>query len=488
MKAMATLIKKEILGSIIDLRFAIIALSCVLLIPSSVYVGMKNYQQRFADYQREYRLYCENYAKGTSPNVRAEGHRPPAPLNVLAIGIDPFLPDKVITSRDGVYQTATNSGVDAPLPLLFGRTDPLFVVTHVISLAALLMTFSSVSGEKASGTLQLMVCYPIPRGQIPLAKVLGHVVTLLIPLVLSISISSVLFAGSREASLSGWTALPVLSVCLLSLIFVAAMVVLGICISTWTSAPATSLVATLSVWILLVLVVPKVSPMLAEILYPIESDDVVHLRKQLKSRSIEAEHHTRAAELLKECRAAAGVPEDQKFDMQDRLEQQAVAAYDAKIVAVDQEYEKRVGDAIRAIEQEHQNRQRIQIAIAMNFSRLSPVSCFAYMASSFTGTGIGEAYKFRENAARFQDTVKAEVYDKWIISRYMTPYGTHYTNKTVDGFDRDGAHIPPMLYEHCAPSDILACHWPDLLLLCMSVLVFFGAAFIGFQKYDVRYG
>lgn len=488
MKVMATLIKKEIAASVIDLRFAIIALSCAVLIPLSIYVGVKDYQRRFADYQREYRLYRENYTQRSSPNMRAEGHRPPTPLSILAIGIDPFLPEKVITSRDGVYQTITNSATDTPLSLLFGRTDPLFIVTHVISLAALLMTFSSVSGEKAGGTLQLMVCYPIPRGRILLAKVVGYAVTLLVPFVLSMLISAIVLSCTHEVTLSGLMAFLVAFMCLLAVVFIVAMVILGIGVSTWTSAPATSLVVTLSIWILLVLVIPKVSPMLAEILYPMESEDVVYLHKQLKSRSIAAEHAAQAKELLRACRAAVGVSDDQKFDTRNSLEQQAMAAYDAQVVALDREYERRTGDAIRAIEQDHRNKKQVQTSIAMNISRLSPVSCFTYLASSLAGTGIGEVYKFSENAATFQDTMKAEVYDKWIINRYLTESGTHYTTKTVDGFDRNSLQIPPMRYEHCTPGGVLACHWSDLLLLCMSVLVFFGAAFIGFQKYDVRYG
>ena len=52
-----TLVAKEILETILDLRFTIVTLLCVVLIPLGMYVSRKNYEQRLADYQQAKQIY-----------------------------------------------------------------------------------------------------------------------------------------------------------------------------------------------------------------------------------------------------------------------------------------------------------------------------------------------------------------------------------------------------------------------------------------------
>jgi hypothetical protein len=90
-----TLIGKEIIETILDLRFVIATLLCVVLIPLGMYVSRKDYERRLAGYQRAYQMYRQSNTKKLKPfdfSLVMEGYRPPSPLSVFACGIEPFMP------------------------------------------------------------------------------------------------------------------------------------------------------------------------------------------------------------------------------------------------------------------------------------------------------------------------------------------------------------------------------------------------------------
>ncbi len=98
-----TIIKKEILEAIFSLRFLIATLLCFVLIPLGMYVNMKEYEQRLADYQEAVRLYQQR-SEGNIPwDFQAEGYRPPSVLSIFSVGLEYFFPNKIVTSRGGAF-------------------------------------------------------------------------------------------------------------------------------------------------------------------------------------------------------------------------------------------------------------------------------------------------------------------------------------------------------------------------------------------------
>ncbi len=123
-----TLIRKEITETILDLRFWIVTALFLILIPLGMYVSRIDYERRLANYQQEHRMYREYYGKNVGPSVEAQGFRPPSMLSIFALGLDPFMPDKAITSRSGLVRAAKEPGIDNAESLLFGKADYLFIV------------------------------------------------------------------------------------------------------------------------------------------------------------------------------------------------------------------------------------------------------------------------------------------------------------------------------------------------------------------------
>jgi ABC-type transport system involved in multi-copper enzyme maturation permease subunit len=483
-----TLIRKEITETILDLRFWIVTALFLILIPLGMYVSRKDYERRLANYQQEHQMYRQHYGKDVGPDVEAQGFRPPSMLSIFALGLGPFMPDKAITSRSGLVRAAKEPGINNPESLLFGKADYLFNVSFIVSLAALIFTFNRISGERERGTLRLMISGSIRRGEILLAKIVGNYIVLLVPFVIAFLAALIILNTSSAISVwsSGlWFAL--LVIILITLLFILVMVSLGICVSTLTRNSMGSIMMLFLVWVMAVLGIPKMSPMIAEAVYPIESRNVVDLAQRISREDIEREFNEKKSDMFKKYRTEFGVTGGGvTTSPRTEAEKKAYGKYDREVVALNNECQRRIADAIRKLEQDYRNKRNIQASLAVNLSRISPVSCYTYLISGLAGTGPAESDKFIENAERYQEQVKAAIYDNWIIKTYRLGGSSASSSDVVDGFDRSRASIPDMKYEYTTMAEVLRVGWVDILLLFMFNILFFSVAFWRFNKYDVR--
>jgi len=501
-----TLIMKEVAETVLDLRFVVGTVLCVVLIPLGMYVSREDYEQRLTACQREHETYRQRHGTPEPPvtgREEAQGFRPPSILSIFASGLDPFLPDKVITSYTGLFRTVKEPGIDNPQSLLFGKADLLFNITFIVSLMALIFTFSAVSGERERGTLRLMIANAVPRSRILLSKVVGRYVALLAPFLISILIAMLILEVSPDVSIGSAQVWPVLLVILAAtLLFLLGMVCLGVCISTFTRHSMGSIVLLFLVWAMFLFGVPKVSPMLAEILHPAESASVIDLTKRMAREEIEREFQKTERETIDvrwkaELEAVLSKREEgqagqiiaiqssgREVTVDDpeanaRLRELA-AKYVPEKAQLATECQTRIAAELMKIEEDYQNNRTVQFFAAMNLARLSPVSCYTYLVSGLCGTGVTEPDNFVANARRFQGQMEQAFYGK-TIWRLGRPQGF------VKEFDRyKPPPFPDMIYHYPDLKEAMQGHWPDLLLLGLFDVLFFSLAFMRFNRYDVR--
>ncbi|HUU17596.1 MAG TPA: ABC transporter permease subunit [Sedimentisphaerales bacterium] len=480
-----TLIKKEITATVLDMRFVIAALLCVVLIPLGMYVSRKDYELRLAAYQREHQEYRQRYGKKVTWDVEAQGLRPPSILSIFASGVDPFMPDKIMTARSGLFRTVKEPIADHPHSFLFGKADFLFNVMFIVSLAALIFTFNSISGEREKGTLRLMIANAIPRNRILLSKVVGNYVALLIPFIISVLIALLILDASPYVSIASSNVWPAFLVIMgVTFLFILGMVSLGICISAFTKQSIDSIVLAFFVWVTLVLAVPKVSPMVADILYPVESANVFDSNKRMIAEDIDHELIEERETLRKKCFEEYGAPESDMHASRPRTEagKKANAKLDQEFAPVAERYQKRLADKFRQIEQDYMRRKNVRSSIAMNLSRVSPICSYTYILCELSGTGVTEPDNFTRNAQRYQDQMKLEIYDKIIVKRDR--HGATYSR--VEGFDQSKAILPDMTYTYPTVTQALQASRLDILLLGLFTVLFCSLAFMRLNKYDVR--
>ena len=434
------LIRKEILSSVLDLRFIIASLLFLVLIPLGMYVSRKDYEQRLANYRLEHQMYRQKYEKDVSYDVEVQGFRPPSVLSIFASGLDQYIPDKVITSRTGLFRTTKDVSGDSPA-LLFGQMDFFFNVCFVASLVALVFTFNCISGERQAGTLRLMLSNPVSRSHILLSKIIGAYVSLLIPLVMSVLIASIILELSQDISILLPGLYPAFLIILgVTLVYLLTMVTLGVLISGMTQKPILSMTVSLFVWVILVLALPKVGTLLARIIYPVEAEQVVNLRKHMTLDDLQETYKQKSVDIHKKYTHLSGKTINNYYleklykngAIASPQEMQIVAPLDEELTALVKETEEQIKNELGHIEQDHKNKMNLQNTIAMTISRLSPACCYSYLVCGLSNTGTGEYDRFIENAREFQDLVKKTIYDNYFARISEGSISGHYLHKFPD--------------------------------------------------------
>ncbi|MDR0700174.1 MAG: ABC transporter permease subunit [Tannerella sp.] len=475
-----TLLFREIHGAIVDFRFWVVLVLCLSIIPLSFYVSVKDYSQRMSDYRQEvqtYRDMTQLYA-----NMKAEGVHPPSPLSIFSRGMENKMPYKVITSRDGDYKIEY-AKPDSKKDLL-GAIDFGFIVTFVLSILAIVFTFNCISGDKEQGLLRAILANAVYRRQILMAKLLGNYLVFLLPFLLSMLLSLLVVQLSEMIPVFSADILPaILLMTGVSLVFLFALFNLGLWISALTANSALSINILLLIWIVLGLVVPKISPIISASVYPVESNSVFEAKKSLLRNNIMKEQRGEE-EILYEQLRAQFMPETSGIS--DGWSE-ITKRYDEQVVPVYEKYNQRLITEIGRLTDDYTMRCNRQNNLARTITCLSPISIVNNLMAEFSGTGYSEADHFIQQAKQYQETVKQEIYDKFIVKQYYAKGSTMSNTKEVEGFDLKNASIPVLdNYKYLSLGVILQQNRMDIMLLCIYGLLFFVCAFISFLRFDVR--
>ena len=342
---------KEMLESFSGKRMLIISILCCTLIPLSIVTNQRNLassrsqqSEALSDYERS----LEGQRASDEVEVKVFRSRPE--LSGLAAGLDPAIPAIVSLRQTGV-SVGQSPLLDNPVATLFGAVDLLFTVKFVLSLAAIILTYNLICGERELGTLKLMLSNPVPRDAILLGKLLSALATILIPFILAFlgSVLALHLVGDSLLS-SGERWQEILTILLASLLYIGVFVNLGVFVSTLSSRSLTAITILLVIWAASVTLVPQSAGLLAELLYPVESTESFLLRKSLAAQDLERQ---RLAELERFVR---------RTDYNEI--RKPVAA----------RYADRLRRLHARMDQDYESRRRTQQRIASSMALLSPSS------------------------------------------------------------------------------------------------------------------
>ncbi|MDR1344727.1 MAG: ABC transporter permease [Tannerellaceae bacterium] len=476
-----TLVLREIQGAIVDFRFWVVLVLCLSIIPLSFYVSVKDYSQRLSDYHQAVQTYRD--MTPVHVNTRAEGVHPPSPLSIFSRGLDNKMPYKVITARDRDY-VIEYAKPDVRNDLL-GEIDFGFIVSFVLSILAIVFTFNCISGDKEQGLLRAMLSNVVYRRQILMAKLTGNYLVFLAPFLISMMIALLVVQSSGLISVFSAEILPsILMMTAVSLIFIFALFNLGIWISAMTANSTLSINVLLLIWIVLGLVVPKISPIISASIYPVESNSVFEIKKIFLWESINKEQRTEEEDLTEKLRAQYNPGTHGMNSEWTEL----TNAYDELVVPIREKYEQRYATEIARLTDDYEMRRNRRNNLTASITRLSPIGIVNNLMAEFSETGHSEAANFLQQARQYQQKVKEEIYDNFILKVYYGKGGSMMSNANrIEGFDSSGVAVPTLdNYKRLGIGEILRQNMTDILLLCIYGLLFFVCAFVSFLRFDVR--
>jgi len=477
--------------TVYDLRFVIASLLFITLIPLSMYVSRIDYEQRLSAYQQESQIWRARHGTPKWGNKDVEGHgfRAPSVLSVFVLGLDPYLPDKVVTDFSGVFQTVKESNTDGALAVLLGQIDFRFCMVYVVSLMALVFTFNTVSGERERGTLRLLIACSVPRGALLFCKWLSKTLVLIVPFLVAVCMALLVLIASPQIDLN--TPQLVYSIVMIlgiSLLLIICMTILGVCLSTYATGSLQSITLLLTTWVLLVLGIPKVTPMIANIIHRPECRRVISMRKTARTVDLMAEFYARRE---KEIASLYGIGPGEMRKWRSGLVPQGMQklTLEARQALMDEvtdhseqlwrEYRHRIPLELEKIEAQYQNQLQATHTLTMVLSRLSCLSCYIYTIADLAGTGIHEPRNYMDNAKRYQEQISQLLYNNIIVRKNGYGWEKGFHPSQVPTF-------PDMQYARPNLKTIISRRLWDVLLLVFYSVLFYSLAFFRLLKYDVR--
>jgi len=476
---LGTIISGEFLNNLFNLRFMVGLILCVILTISCVVILTHDYEQEMEDYYLRVTMqddFLSQYAHTNRIDGMIATQKPPERFRPLIIGIP--------------RNANLGSFDDNPLPVLFPTIDLLFIVTVIMSLMAIMFSYDAVSGERESGTLKLMVSNSLSRAKILFGKCIGGTTSLLIPFIFSLLVGGIYVTihPAIHWDSSNWASFGLLL--LSSVIFISIFYLLGLVVSTFSRFSSASILTSLFLWVLLILVVPNISPYISAQLYRIPSVNKIE-REINRLTGIERDDLGRS--LLKEVTKKFEKQYGEfftKFQAMTQDEVQQRVAVDAEFRVMYESYRNEYNEAwneanriqnekARKISSELELKADKQNKIAKNLACLSPYANFVYIATDLSGTGLRSLDYFNRVSQEYR-TLYYDYQGKK-VREAVKNNPTFDSNSFLDVSDRPRFNFREEPLKNRVEAVLFYCG----LLLFYNVL-FFALAFVGFLRYDVR--
>ena len=481
------IIHKEILEHLMSLRFAIACVLCFVVILASLFVRGQEYDIVQDDY-REDMVELRKELKDLDHPWRVvwrglNVYRPPNALKIFVRGVEE---GNGLSVRVNSHQPPRIIGAEmrSPLMLLFPAMDLVNFVGIIMSLLAVVFAYDAVCGEKERGTLRLMLSYSIPRDRVLLGKWIGGYVALVIPFLLAIVCGAAVVLVQPEIDLTAAQWRKLAAVCAVALLYVASVYSLALWVSCLTRRAATSVMVLVTVWLVLVLAVPNLSPHVARALLPTTNPLEVELtraeaRREIWDREVE--------EKMDAYDEANGFGERWWEGINwDKWEGERERGVKRRLFELNVERAGHLArlDRYARLDADFQRQLDTQVGLSRAISRLSPFSCFAGFATEVTDTGVTGKRHFLDRVREHQLVLCKYGHDEW---RAMTQYEMDHMGERGERWNRRRVQpIPVFAYKPPVANTYRTGAIIDIGILAGSALVFFLLSFVTFLRYDVR--
>jgi ABC-2 type transport system permease protein len=443
------LARKELLLHLLSARFVFSVAVALALMLCSGWVLLRDHEahvQAFHDLDALHARQIGTYETGadTPLDALAAGgrildRRPPG-LAFLVSGIYGSLPRSFwLSDYDGPVPE-TNL-VENRLSDLFDRVDFRFVIGAVFSLLALLLSYDAISGERQSGTLRMLFANPVRIREVLIAKWLRLVIAFLAALLLALASPAVTLGGDELARLA--------VVLLLSLLYLALFVTLGLLLSSLFAEPYAAIAVGLMVWVLLVFIIPGAAPYAAAL-----GEDTPDYVGTAQARQDSLGYDFRA---IRKKYMEEGDDRDTALQKTSRFWRDVVEP-------------ERSAHLLRANE-ELANRKARLVARGRTLARLSPYGSFSFAVSDVTGTGLAEQARFEAAVEEYRKEFKRFLRVRKEAEQYQ---------------DVDVADVPVFAFNPEPLGTALRSSLADVASLAFLTLALFAVTYMRMLRYDVR--
>jgi ABC-type transport system involved in multi-copper enzyme maturation permease subunit len=366
------------------------------------------------------------------------------------------LSKKEDVSGVGYYIPVTTREFVSP-PTLFSP-DLTFIVQFLLSFFAIILAFNAVTGEKEIGTLRLIYANPTKRAHFLVMKYLSALLTLGLPLLLSLTIAAVILGVSAVVPLSSGFLYNLMMFALRSFLYLSLFVLIGLLCSTVARSSKHSLVLGLLVWIFLVVILPKSPGLLLNLKrFDVPTGEQIEGQVQKVYQDLWGKYEKEAMAL--------------------RKDEAAMVRFLDNVEPVINQAQQEVRD--------HYLREKIAAILTLRkVTMVSPSSLYEYAAAAVAGTGIFHFENFWTQARKYGDGFISFV--KRISGDQKASPPFEFSIESITNKPIDYNAIPKFEEKNIRTGERLKDALPYVAFLVLYNLFLFAFIFYKFQKYDVR--
>lgn len=466
--------RKEILDNLLSLRFMLSMLLIISLFATGGFMFAGKYRQESSDYWKETNSNLSRIREHTNHlyelvTCKQVVWRRPKPLSLCAEGYEITLPDRFSFDPFVADLPEVRSRSNFILPH-FNDIDWVFTISLIVSFVALLLTYDSLCGEKQAGTLRLMLAASIPRHKVLLGKYFGAMVTIGMPLLIGLMISLIIVVSSRTININTGQWLKILTIILLSFLYLSVFILSGIFISSRSRKPTSSMVVLLLLWIGLVILIPSFGKIIAGTFHKIPS------RIDMENRMAEA-----IQQIEDDCKNGKFGKGAGSWSSQEDNPPAAARYYNAQV------------HARNMIMDEYLRQMIAQTNTGRAFTCISPAAIYQRASEIIAGVGVSriahlcqQIKRYQENFKEFIRTKDAEDPDSLHLL-FQFPSGWVAKNwHVISDEPVDFDNVPKFQEHDLALGESLKLAIWDIGLLMLMNLGLFAGAFVSFLRYDVR--
>ncbi len=476
---LAHLIRKELLDHISSLRFLILSAVGTLVIWLSLYSGYLYYQNSLKDYGLAQAATANRIREIDAARSYSEfvlqgylEHRPPAVMGIFIRGLDAVLGRSIPNMFN---RRSVRSWMEVkPLLAVFPPLDPGLVIQAVLSLFVLLMTYDAVCGEKEAGTLRLNASFSVPRHRLLLGKFFGALLPTLSAFGLPLLLGTAVILAMPDVRFTD-PELQRLGLVMAAFgVYLTVFVCAGLLASCMTQRASTSFVVLLGFWVTAVVVLPRLSLIVADSVRPAASiheleADKEAITKANTQRWREARRAWSEAYAKSEGEAWWQSRKGQELQRLDYRKTRQEVLFEPTQAA----YER--------LEEAFRNRYQARLNLAVALARFSPAFAFNGATVRLAGTGM-------DRQARF-----LSVYDQyyarhltWYVDAVDDSYLKRINPDKYGEYTWDLSDMPRFTYQERWPEGEVRAAMVDVGILAIWGVLFFVGAYVKMLRYDVR--
>lgn len=362
----------------------------------------------------------------------------PAPLAFVSTGQSDLYSHTVKPTLYGEAYLLSFSELSNPVQLLFGTFDLSFVCIYLLPLLVLAFSYNLLSAEKEQGSLRLTMAQPVSLYRWLLGKMLLRFLIMTgivwVSLLLSIALAGI--SMIQQAS-------EIFQLLLITAGYILFWFVVAMIINAKGSSSGANAVSMISVWVVLVLLLPAVIAQLADNLHPVPSRiNMIH-----EMRMAQADAEKKADEILD-----GFLRDHPELVQRDTLTKNQYEFYLKYFASQDI-----VRKAVRPVLDEYQSKLKAQQEWVYKLRFLSPSLVLQNSLNKLSGTSTEHYNAYRDGVISF-----AESWRNYFMPRM-------FRNENMSKADFDS--LPSFQYKY---TDVPSSFGTDFLFMTVIVVFLLG--------------